>query len=94
MQQAQQRAYGCAYGHMVHGGLRESLYMYLRVAVRACGDVVASALRLRHRCVSTAVKSAWHEYLDTWLRGMPRACVCPCVRACCVFECERSDGKL
>ena len=31
----------------------------LRVAVRACGDVLASALRLRHRCVSTAVQSSW-----------------------------------
>ena len=27
----------------------------LRVAVPACGDVLASALRLRHRCVATAV---------------------------------------
>ena len=66
----------------------------LRVAVPACGDVLASALRLRHRCVSTARYSAWHGYLDTWLRGMRRACVCPCVRVCCVFECERNGAKL
>ena len=41
MQQAQLRACRCAYGHMVHRRLRDCLYMYLRIAVRARGVVLA-----------------------------------------------------
>ena len=51
--------------HVVRRGLRDCLYMYLRVAVRACCIVLASALRLRHRCVITAGYSAWHGCLNT-----------------------------
>ncbi len=54
MQQARLPSCGCAYGHMVHRRLRDCLYMYLRVALRACGVVLASTLRLRHQCVTTA----------------------------------------
>jgi len=76
--------------------LRDCLYMYLRVAVRACGIVLASALRLRHRCVTTAriLCLAWMlEYLAArHSAAVSRACVCPCVRSCCVFECESNDG--
>ena len=58
---------------------------------------VRVAMYLRARCVcATGVLLPPYNLLgiNTWLRGMPRACVCPYVRLCCVFECERNDGKL
>jgi hypothetical protein len=82
VQQAQLRVCGCAYGHMVHRRLRDCLYMYLRAAVRACGVVLASTLRLRHQCVTTARRIlcvAWMlEYLAArhLVLVFVHACVC------------------
>jgi len=84
VQQAQLRVCGCAYGHMVHRRLRDCLYMYLRVAVRACGIVLASALRLRHRCVTRCVTTArilCLAWMLEYLAARHSSCLCVSMRA-------------
>ena len=85
---------GCAYGHMVHRRLRDCLYMYLRAAVRACGVVLASTLRLRHRCVATARRILCVAWMLEYLAARHSSCLCLSMRAfvLCLCAIEMRDS--
>jgi hypothetical protein len=61
--------------------------MYLRVAVRACGIVLASALRLHHRCVTTARRILCVAWMLEYLAARHSSCLCLSMRAVVLCLC-------